>query len=220
MSTLCMRMNKTAYIDFDGTIVDVFPRYYGILNQYLSELTNEYIDFSKYKRLKRQGNKDHIIIKELAKGLVINIDEYVQFKRENLEDFSWLTKDVLIGNPVSTNKKLKNMGYKVVLLTQRNNKNNLIKQLDYLKIKESFDDIIMVKPRVGQNVKATHIAKQYSLDDIIIGDSSVEMDASNLLNINGYFVESGLFSSKSLGIKNLVFADYKSVVDYILINKH
>lgn len=219
MSTLCMTMNKKAFIDFDGTIVDVFPRYFGILNEYIREMTYESIDFLEYKKLKRAGKKDHVIIRELAKGLEIDIDDYVKFKRENLEEFSWLRKDVLIGNPESANLKLKGMGYKIVLLTQRNNKNNLIKQLDFLNIKESFDDVVIVEPKVGQNVKASYIGKQYSFDDIIIGDSSEEIDAARLLSINSYFVESGLFSADSLNIRKLVFDDYESVVDYIINNK-
>ena len=30
-------MRKTAYVDFDGTIVDVMPRYHGILEHFLKE---------------------------------------------------------------------------------------------------------------------------------------------------------------------------------------
>lgn len=215
-----MIMNKTAFIDFDGTIVDVFPRYYGILTEYLGEKTNKHLDFSKYKMLKRAGKKDHVIVRELVEGLEIDIDDYLKFKRKNLESFSWLIKDVLIENPESTNLRLKDMGFKIVLLTQRNNKNNLIKQLDFLNIKKSFDQVVVVKPRVGQNVKAEHIGKQYSLNDIIIGDSFVEIDASRILNIKGYFVETGLFSAESLGVRKLIFDDYKSVVDYIFNNKN
>ena len=196
-----MTMNKKAFIDFDGTIVDVFPRYFGILNEYIREMTYESIDFLEYKKLKRAGKKDHVIIRELAKGLEIDIDDYVKFKRENLEEFSWLRKDVLIGNPESANLKLKGMGYKIVLLTQRNNKNNLIKQL-ILNIKESFDDVVIVEPKVGQNVKASYIGKQYSFDDIIIGDI-VKKLMSRLLSINSYFVGSGLFSADSLNIRKL-----------------
>ena len=219
MSTSCMTMNKTAFIDFDGTIVDVFPRYYGILTEYLGEMTNGTLDFLKYKKLKRLGKKDHVIVRELLNGLEIDINDYVKFKRENLEGFSWLKKDILIGNPESSNLELKDIGYRIVLLTQRNNKDNLLKQLDFLNIKESFDEIVMVSPKAGQNVKAAHIEKLYRSDDIIIGDSSVEIDASRLLNIKGYFVESGLFSAETLGIRKLVFADYKSVVDYISSNE-
>lgn len=214
-----MTMNKTAFIDFDGTIVDVFPRYYGILTEYLGKKTNKHLDFSKYKMLKREGKKDHVIVRELVEGLEIDIDDYLKFKRENLENFSWLKEDVLIGNPESTNFMLKDMGYKIVLLTQRYNENNLIKQLEFLNIKKSFDQVVMVKPRVGQNVKALYIGKQHSINDIIVGDSIVEIEASRMLNIKGYFVESGLFSAESLDVRKLIFDDYKSVVDYIYKNR-
>jgi len=211
-----MTMSKTAYIDFDGTIVDVFPRYYGILSEYLRGFTNESLDFPKYKKLKRLGKKDHVIVKELIEEIEIDIDDYIKFKRQNLESFEWLSKDILIGNPEVTNMELKGLGYNVVLLTQRNNQNNLIKQLDFLSIKDSFDQIIMVKPEIGKNVKFDHIIKHCNSNDIIIGDSIVEINAANLLNIDGYFVETGLFSSEVLGIREFVFDNYKSAVDYIL----
>ena len=78
MSTSCMTKNKIAFVDFDGTVVDVFPRYYGILTEYLGKITNETLDFLKYKKLKRLGKKDHVIVRELLNGLEMDIHNYVK----------------------------------------------------------------------------------------------------------------------------------------------
>jgi hypothetical protein len=104
------------------------------------------------------------------------------------------------------------------LLTQRNNEITLFRQLNYLKIRDEFDEVVMLKPKYGLNVKAEYLKKFFRPNDIIVGDSYVEIEVSKLLNIKGFFVDSGLFSSRALGINKNVFADYMSVIDYILKN--
>jgi phosphoglycolate phosphatase-like HAD superfamily hydrolase len=213
-----MNRKINIYLDFDGTIIDVFPRYYGILTEYISSKNNDQLDYFMYKELKRLGKKDHVIVRELLNNLEFDINDYVNFKRENLEKFSWLRKDIIIGDPITAFNKLKRNGYRIILLTQRNNEITLFRQLNYLKIRDEFDEVVMLKPKYGLNVKAEYLKKFFRPNDIIVGDSYVEIEVSKLLNIKGFFVDSGLFSSRALGINKNVFADYMSVIDYILKN--
>lgn len=213
-----MPMSKNnVFVDFDGTIADVFPRFYGILSNYIEQYFDEELDYSMYRELKRLGKKDHVIVKELIYGLEINIENYMNYKRERLESFQWLQKDNIIGDPKDAYEKFKIIGYDVVLLTQRNNKNNLLKQIDTLKIDDCFDDIVVVKPEEGKNVKAQYIEKCYCNKDIIIGDSKVEIEVSRVLNIQGYFVNTGLISAPYAGVYDMVFENYNSVVNYLLL---
>ena len=183
-----MPMSKNnVFVDFDGTIADVFPRFYGILSNYIEQYFDEELDYSMYRELKRLGKKDHVIVKELIYGLEINIENYMNYKRERLESFQWLQKDNIIGDPKDAYEKFKIIGYDVVLLTQRNNKNNLLKQIDTLKIDDCF------------------------------GDSKVEIEVSRVLNIQGYFVNTGLISAPYAGVYDMVFENYNSVVNYLLL---
>lgn len=208
-------MMKTAYIDFDGTIVDVMPRYHGILESYVRLRTKYKIDFFKYCYLKREGYKDHAIVSELCDGYQINIKDYLEYKRANLEDSYWLSKDKIIGSPKIAIDNLKMMGYKVVLLTQRNNKLNLFNQVKELGLEKQFDEIIVVKPLSNQNAKINYLNNITQPDDIIIGDSKIEIECANTLNIRGFFVESGLFNSKCI-IQNVVsFRNFNEVVEYL-----
>ncbi len=217
-NTSCMTTNKTAFIDFDGTVIDVIPRYYGILCQYLEHYGDLTIPFEQYKEIKRTGAKDHEIVNAFVPHADFDIADYLEFKRSNLEDLNWLSKDVLIGDPFYAYKSLKKMGFQVFLLTQRRNKENLIIQLDLLGITSCFDEIVVVHPKPNDNVKFLYLKEHSSNKDVIIGDSIVEITAAKQLNLEYYFVESGLFSSSSLGIKEHIFKDYNEVVNKMYNN--
>jgi phosphoglycolate phosphatase-like HAD superfamily hydrolase len=148
---------KTIYVDFDGTIVDVMPRYHGILQSYLKKDKPIELDFNKYKCLKRQGIKDYNIVKSLCEGYELELDDYLKYKRLNLESLEWLKMDKVIGNPKEAYDKLKNQGYKVVLLTKRRHEKNLFKQVNLLNIEKCFDEIVVVKPLLNQNLQFQYL---------------------------------------------------------------
>lgn len=185
---------KTVYVDFDGTVVDVWERYYGITQDYVSSLGSDVlIDFEKYKKLKRNRLKDHEIIKCLAE-VDIDINSYMSFKLEELEKRYRLKADIVIGNPLHAYQTLRTAGYEVKLLTQRYNKENLIWEINYLRLQNAFDELIVVKPRKHENVKLKYLKERVGKHDVIIGDSPAEMECGRILGITGIFVKSGLFS--------------------------
>lgn len=100
-------MMKTAYVDFDGTIVDVMPRYCGILTSYLKGALE--ISLESFSHLKRQGFKKHQIVEMYAPAYHFNISDYVGFKRERLESMEWLALDKVIGNSMLAYDHLNSM---------------------------------------------------------------------------------------------------------------
>lgn len=214
-----MDMNKVAYVDFDGTVVDVIPRYFGILSSYLKDKVSTELNLEKYKILKRRGLKDHQIVLKLCDNFKLDINDYIQYKRENLESEFWLKRDVIIGSPREAYNKLKSLGYRVKLLTQRNHENRLLDQVKRLGLEECFDDIIVVKPLVGGNAKVNILKNKVNKKDIIIGDSSIEMECARYFNIKGYFVRTGLWEDKYANSDSLIFENYNSVVDFLYLNK-
>lgn len=209
-----MYVNKTIFVDFDGTIVDVFPRYYGILLSYIGQFTNKKLDYNMYREKKRSGKKDNSIVKSLL-DVEINIENYLKYKRERLESPQWLLKDTIIGDPKDAYKKFRAINYNVVLLTQRSCKSNLIWQVNFLGINDCFDDVVVVKPKQGRNSKAQYIGEKINEKNAIIGDSKVEMEAAKLLNIEYYFVNSGLFNAQYIGVDKLIFQNYNSAADFL-----
>lgn len=209
-------MKKTAYIDFDGTIVNVLPRYYGILATFFKEQASLYLDYDKYCFLKRQGLKDHVILQQLCEGYILNIEQYMAYKKTNLESEEWLKRDTVIGLPHKAYKQLKKAGFKVCILTQRCYEDRLKVQIDSLNLNNSFDDIITVKPILNQNAKAIFLKDKIGEKDIIIGDSPVEMECSHLFNIDGFFVETGLWGKQFAYHENQVFVNYNAVADFLV----
>lgn len=210
--------NRTAYIDFDGTIVDVFPRYFKIIQEYMINNFNLRLPYGIFVYRKRTGKKEHEIIREHCQR-DIDIEDYVMFKRERLENKEYLKEDRIIDNPQLAYEKLKKEGYHVKLLSQRRNAENLRWEIGYLNIKNCFDSITVVEP-TSNNAKLEYLKNIVNKDDIIIGDSPLDMECAEELNIKGYFVESGLYNSDVFSCEIRKAADYNAVVSkYIVIKE-
>lgn len=206
---------KTIYIDFDGTLVDVNYRYFSIFNEYINNKYSLKIDFKNYINLKRTGLKDHKILEIFFGELNFDIEEYLIFKRLKLEDVEYLNTDKLIGNPSEFAKLCNNLNFKIILLTQRNNLNNLKLQLSNLKIQHLFKKIVVVPPKEGVNVKYEYLKHYVDISDIIIGDSTSELDAGNILGLSTFFVDTGLNDSSIVDRGTIFLNDYSEVLRYI-----
>lgn len=205
---------KCVYVDFDGTIVDVMKRYHGVLAEYLAKVGVENgLEYSEYIYLKRAGYKDHEIVKKCC-GSEIQIPEYVLYKREQLEKKRWLRLDTLIGEPMKAYNQLKAKGYDIRLLTQRNSESNLLEEIEWLQIVHAFDEIIVVKPQKG-NAKLEYLKRVINREDILVGDGPLEMECTKLLDVKGYFVQTGLYGECPIGTGICGYNTYNAVAQYI-----
>ena len=96
------------YIDLDGTLIDVYERYCGILNLYLKNIDSEiFFSTEDYKYYRQSGYSD--LKMAMEKGLPsVNENDYRKFKHRFLENLEWLKKDKIIENP----KEIKKYAYK------------------------------------------------------------------------------------------------------------
>lgn len=190
-------MNKNAFIDFDGTIVFVYKKYYYILKNYVKYTYKKTFKYYDYIKLKLQGYKDHEIINKLL-NIDISIENYHIYKTENLENPLFLKYDKLIPYTKKALKLLKKKGYFTELLSCRISRDLLHIQLSKFKINSYFDKVTTLIASNKKNVKADYIKLNRSSEqDIIIGDSPIEMEAARMNNICGIFVETGLFNTDS-----------------------
>lgn len=86
---------------------------------------------------------------------------------------------------------LKKKGYVVKLLSQRRSKENFEKQLGWLGLENAFDDWMIVAP-LHENAKLLFLKSVIHKEDILIGDGKLEMECAEKLNVQGFFVQTGL----------------------------
>jgi phosphoglycolate phosphatase-like HAD superfamily hydrolase len=206
-----MLISKKAFIDFDGTIVYIYKRYFHILNDYLKNIHNVTLNYDEYVKFKINRYKDHEIVKKTL-DINISIENYHYFKLENIESPIYLQFDEVIPFTVEALLLLKEKGFFIELLSYRLCIDSLVKQLFDLNLYSLFDRITVITPSKEVNEKSNYIKdNKISNHDIIIGDSPSEIEAANNNNINGKFVESGLFTKDY--VKNCDF--YNNLYDAV-----
>lgn len=176
-------------IDFDGTLVDVWNRYYSVFNNFWG-IKN--FEIKEYRYYKQKLQFDDLIVKKKM-GLVgtKTLSEYKLFKKTMLEDFEYLVLDELI----ASRKWIKDffLNHDAIILTIRNDRKNLIKQLDFLNISFINSKVISLISN-GTDTKLDWVNKNIGLNEskIIIGDSETDLKIGLLKNTKVYLVETGL----------------------------
>lgn len=209
---------NTIYIDFDGTIVDVYERYFGVLQSFINKTSPGQMHFNSFIKLKKSGLKDHEVANKLTGINDFNIEKYVKYKTSHIESLNWLSKDKLIGNFEQFVSKCHDMDYNISLLTQRRNPTNLQIQLEKFNIHNLFKDIIVVTPKDGQNVKYEYLREivHSKSGAIIIGDSNEEINAGNILGLRTFHVQTGLYDSSGISENTYFLNRYDDVIPHLL----
>lgn len=203
-------------IDFDGTLVDIWNRYYTVFNDFwkISSLTLE-----EYKYLKREYELDSAIIKHLLGEIDAGtFERYKAFKGEHLEDMAYLKLDSLIVQKERLSSFFSEND--AIILTIRTNKSNLIKQLNNLDIKGLAEKIIILDNNGKQTKKIwveNNIGKDIS--KIVIGDSEMDLYIGELENTRVILVETGLRNPiktmNKLSIQGEIFSDVNCVINNV-----
>ncbi len=177
-------------IDFDGTLVDVWKRYYSVFNDFWC-IKN--FSLSEYKFYKRIYEYDYLIVREKV-GLLseTNFLEYKVFKKEKIEDIDYLMLDDLL----VTKETLQSFFFRnndAIILTIRNNKENIFRQFDSLNINFLNDKVIPLNSN-GIYTKVDWVKKNISGNEekIVIGDSETDLMIGEIYGTTVYLVETGL----------------------------
>jgi len=202
------------FLDFDGTLVDVMPRFHAIFSEYLLAKGFSPPNLSEYRRLKRLHNYDPEIFKAL--NVDVAWEDYREWKVNRVESTSYLYLDRLIGEPHYVVERLRDCGYSVVLLSARRIRENLLAELEWLKISDLFDDVLVTE-EYEIDSKARKLAKIAKNGDIIVGDSETELTAAKELGIRHFGVTTGLRSADFLfeNGARVVLCDYTALLDVL-----
>lgn len=190
-------------IDFDGTIVDVWERYFRILVDFYKV---DFLTIENYKKLKMQNPNDRDLLKKLE--IDHSMDEYFIFKHNALESEKYLKLDKLIVNLDVFNEFC--IYNNVKILSIRNDIVKLKNQIVNLGLKIDLENIIGLAPQ-GIETKKRYIEENFNGRTIkIVGDSEFDMVVGQLKNVETIFVRSGLRAE--------IFGNFKIIKTYNDIN--
>ena len=175
-------------IDFDGTIIDLWPRYCAVFNY----LLKSNIELSEYKTAKQKLQRDSLVADYF--GLTLS-EDYFSMKAIALEDPIFLELDILLFDSIVLNKVLsKNF----CILSHRRNPESFYLELSRLNIK---CDAVVV------NSKSK---KQWAIDsgahiDRIIGDSIQDLEVGSIPGVEAWMTGYGLGTREQFDSANIIY---------------
>ena len=199
-------------MDLDGTVTDVFERYCGIFNLYIQRYGFQ-IRLDEYKKLRHLGFSDSMILQDKLKIAAPN-HKFKVFKQNHLENRDWLSRDKVIGNL----DILKRYNSRFVLITQRNNREEALYQIQGLGLDKVFNEVIVLRPLFNGNCKYEYLKGKADKHDYIIGDSLVELECARRLGMNGCYVKTGLFGTNIVEGEK-IFENYQECVKVIFMEE-
>ncbi len=193
---------KTILFDLDDTLIDTNYRQFSVIKHSIINLGESFnLDYSYYLEFRKRqkvSNSDFVI----AHYPLIEIEEFQKAFSANIEHENFLNLDtLLVDSSLLLNISTK---YKISLLSLRQNRENGIKQLKSLGIKNIFENIYFIKHQ-DKYVKASFIENSKLKFDYYIGDSEIDKIAAKSNNILFFGVNSNIHNQeKGLSINEIL----------------
>lgn len=171
------------FFDFDGTVVDLWPRYHQV---FLATSGLSDISQRDYMEAKRALVSDHKVIRHfggvLPKG-------YFRKKRILLEAEDYLQLDVLLVSPAELNAIF--LSEECRFLTCRRCPNAFLSEMDGLGLGHLSGQVIVLNPDQGVSKKEYLTQTASRTPHIVVGDSKAEWEAASD-NVRVVLVRTGL----------------------------
>lgn len=186
-------MISTIILDLDGPILDGKLRHYQCYSDILRENGFIPIPLNEYWEMKRMRIDRH---DQLAASRADAIyDTFLQYWMERIEEKRYLSFDRLHPGVLQKLESWRSLGVKLVIVTMRNNKVNLLWQLEKLELMPFFERIITVGSCSGAD-KANAVRDNVALSKhdsaLWVGDTEVDIDAAHELGVKICAVGCGL----------------------------
>lgn len=163
--------HRTIFFDVDGTILDHWKRMYAVYKICCQHYGYTPLPFARYKQNKKNGLSDATT-------------KYRQWKRQRIEAPLLLATDTLIPGMKNVLARLHSI-HKLVIVSARQSKSKLEKQLVNFGIRNYFDTVIADPAKVMQGGTA-------------VGDTEVEIEAAARAGIDCISVSWGTRSEEFL----------------------
>lgn len=182
--------NSVVAFDLDGTLLDSKARHKIVLDEILRELGIK-LDTSDLIESKRSGKNNVDFL--LARGISLQIAQKIQcIWIERIERDKYLAFDRLYPHTLQMLRHYAK-NHLLILITARRRKNATLNQIKGLDLDKFFKKIFVVAQDSNVAQQKARILKQYGAN-LMIGDSEIDFEASNIANIAFRFAESGFRS--------------------------
>lgn len=182
--------------DFDGTIVDLWVRYYSVFKDILEF---DKLCLSEYKRAKQSLHQDSLIANYFNKNLP---KDYFTKKTALLEDRRYLEKDMLLVDLGLLNSLL---AKDAIILTKRRNAENFYWQMFELGI---HGKAIVIQNGNKKDWVATNLDNYSRIT--IVGDSLADLEVSQLDKAGAWMVGYGLATKKEFDATGLPYRYFET----------
>lgn len=178
------------YFDFDGTLADVWQRFYRI---FVDASRISEISLENYIRAKKQIPKDAELAASFGAQL---LDDYWEKKRSMLEDPAYLAYDRLIVPAEQICSFFK--AHECRILTNRRHPEAFRGELIALGLGELWDKSIVLNPDEKKS-KAQYLQEKHPNEKIyLVGDAEAESQAAQIDSIEVFLVRTGLRDPESI----------------------
>lgn len=193
-------MIKLVILDLDGPILDGYLKHYQCYRDIVTMFGCSPLPQVQYWDLKRNRVNRVVQLEMINAGHLY--DQFFDEWLRRIEMREYLLLDKVQENAVATLSFLKNQSIKNVLITMRNNAENLDWQLKELGIRDFFDDIIAVRTERGVDSKLecakSVLSKMLPSEALWVGDTEVDVITAQSLNVSVCAVDCGLRTGEYL----------------------
>jgi phosphoglycolate phosphatase len=201
-------MIASIFIDFDGTIVDVWRRYYTVFSDIVKYAP---IDFDQYKALRNKRYSDLDVAKKFQ---IILPSDFRIVKLKMLEEERYLHFDNLLISPkIFTSFVISN---NAIILTKRIDKTMFFRQLAWLGLGTLENNSVVL----GSGIEKKDWIKNHFAGKriVMIGDSDKDAEVGQLQDALAVIVNTGFGVSNELTEKSNTTKvdDINKAIDFIM----
>jgi len=185
-----MKYKNVIFTDLDGTILDTVDRHYNCYYDIIIRKNAVPLCKEEYWQLKRKKIKRTVLLEK--SGWNLPYEDFYNDWLDLIETENYLEFDRLSEETKSNLFKIKK-NYRIILVTMRRFKTNLINQLIKLKILDVFEDVIVTDPFVQGSKYIKLLETDIEFDKaIVIGDTEEDMYLAKGLLLPFVAITSGL----------------------------
>lgn len=186
---------EAIFCDLDGTLLEDKMRHYKCYQDIVHKYGGQCVSLEIYWNDKRNKIKRTVLLEKTHfQG---TYEDYLQEWLARIEQEEYLKHETLKPDIMETIDYIKAKTEKLVLITMRNQTENLLKQLEWLDLINKFDEIHVGKSLDGKK-KSDLVNKTYGKSAIVIGDTEDDMQLAQKINSPFLGITNGLRNEKYL----------------------